>query len=190
MTILHIDTSARLQGSVSRDLTARIVEKLGGEVIRRDLSEPLPIVHEAWVAANFTPADKRSAEQLETLAVSDKLVEELEAADTVVIGLPIYNFGVPANLKAWVDMVARAGRTFKYGENGPLGLLEGKRAIIAVASGGTAAGSDIDFATPYLRHVLGFIGIHDVTVIAADQLGSGAEAKLASLAPQIDALAA
>jgi hypothetical protein len=106
-------------------------------------------------------------------------VAELKAADTLVIGLPIYNFGVPAALKAWVDQVARAGVTFKYSEYGPKGLLEGKRAIVAVASGGTEAGSDIDFATGYIRHVLGFIGITDVEFVTADRLMLDADGTMA-----------
>ena len=104
--------------------------------------------------------------------------------------MPIYNFGVPAALKAWVDQVARAGVTFKYTENGPQGLLEGKRAILVVASGGTAAGSDIDFASGYMQHVMGFIGITDVTVITADQMMMDTEAALAKATAQVDALAA
>ncbi len=190
MTILHIDSSARTEGSVSRDLSADIVAQLGGDVIRRDLTEALPQITETWVNANFTPADTRDAAQRDTLALSDALVAELEAADTVVIGLPVYNFGVPAALKAWIDLIARAGLTFKYTENGPVGLLEGKRAIIAVATGGTPVGSDIDFATGYLRHVLGFVGITEVDVIAADRvMAQGAEA-IANAKAEIAKLAA
>ncbi|WP_299370967.1 NAD(P)H-dependent oxidoreductase [uncultured Tateyamaria sp.] len=190
MTILHIDSSARTEGSVSRDLSADIVAQLGGDVIRRDLTEALPQITETWVNANFTPADARDAAQRDTLALSDALVVELEAADTVVIGLPVYNFGVPAALKAWIDLIARAGLTFKYTENGPVGLLEGKRAIIAVATGGTPVGSDIDFATGYLRHVLGFVGITEVDVIAADRvMAQGAEA-IANAKAEIAKLAA
>ena len=159
-------------------------------MIHRDLAQPLPLLTEDWVAANFTPANQRSDQQRAILELSDTLVAELEAADTIVIGAPIYNFGLPAALKAWVDLVARAGRTFRYTENGPLGLLEGKRAIIALASGGTKSGSEIDFATPYLKHVLGFLGIHDVTVIAADQLGKDSDTKLAAATSQIETLAA
>lgn len=177
MTILHIDSSARTQGSVTRDLSAQIVAQLGGDVIRRDLTNALPQITENWVNANFTPADQRDAVQRDTLALSDTLIEELKAADTIVIGAPVYNFGVPAALKAWVDLVARAGVTFKYSETGPVGLLEGKRAVIAIATGGTPVGSDIDFASGYLRHIMGFIGIHDVEVIAADRvMANGAEA--------------
>ena len=189
-TLLHIDSSARLSGSTSRELTARIVEKLGGEVIRRDLSTHLPLIDETWVNANFTPAEKRTEAQSAALSLSDTLIEEIRAADVLVIGVPIYNFGVPTTLKAWVDQVARAGVTFRYTENGPEGLLHGKRAILAVASGGTEAGSDIDFASRYMRHVLGFIGITDVQIVTADQMMVDADAAVAKATAQIDALAA
>lgn len=190
-TVLHIDSSARTEGSVTRDLSARIISRLdAGNVIRRDLAAPLPLLDGAWVGANFTPADQRSAEQKQLLALSDSLIEELKQADTIVIGTPIYNFSVPSTLKAWIDLVARVGVTFRYEETGPIGLLEGKRAIIAVASGGTQAGSDIDFATTYLRHVLGFIGITEVEIVAADALSIDAEGALAKAQTQIEALAA
>ncbi|UWQ75027.1 FMN-dependent NADH-azoreductase [Leisingera sp. M658] len=190
-TILHIDSSARTDGSVSRDLSAQITSRLGAShVIRRDLAAPLPLLDGAWIGANFTPADQRSDEQKQLLALSDSLVEELKQADTIVIGTPIYNFSVPSTLKAWIDLVARVGVTFRYEETGPVGLLEGKRAIIAVASGGTQAGSDIDFATTYLRHVLGFIGITEVEIVAADALMVNADSALAKAKTQIEALAA
>lgn len=189
-TVLHIDASARLTGSTSRVLSARIVEKLGGEVIRRDLTDAIPQIDETWVNANFTPADQRTTEQAETLALSDSLIAEIKAADVLVFGVPIYNFGVPAALKAWIDQIARAGVTFRYTENGPEGLLEGKRAVIAVASGGTPAGSDIDFATGYMRHIMGFIGIHDVELVTADRMMVDADAALSKANTQIDALAA
>ncbi|WP_192965273.1 FMN-dependent NADH-azoreductase [Phycobacter azelaicus] len=190
-TVLHIDSSARRTGSVSRDLTAQIVERLGAaEVIRRDLATPLPLLDETWINANFTPADQRSDEQTQLLAQSDALVEELKAADTLVIGAPIYNFSVPAGLKAWIDLVARVGLTFTYTDQGPVGLLEGKRAIIAVASGGTEAGSAIDFATGYLRHMLGFMGITEVEIVAADTLAIDEGAALAKAKAQIETLAA
>ncbi|MEX0304742.1 MAG: FMN-dependent NADH-azoreductase [Leisingera sp.] len=190
-TVLHIDSSARAEGSVSRDLSAQIVSRLdAANVIRRDLAVPLPLLDGPWVGANFTPADQRSDEQKQLLALSDSLVEELKQADTIVIGSPIYNFSVPSTLKAWIDLVARVGLTFQYTENGPIGLLEGKRAIIAVASGGTQAGSDIDFATTYLRHVLGFIGITNVEIVAADAMSIDADGALAKAKTQIEALAA
>jgi FMN-dependent NADH-azoreductase len=102
--------------------------------------------------------------------VKDTLVAELQHADNIVIGAPVYNFGVPSVLKAWIDQIVRAGLIFNYTENGPVGLLEGKRAIVAMASAGMPIGSEIDFASGYLRHILGFIGITDVQIIAADQL--------------------
>lgn len=190
-TILHIDASARHQGSVTRDLSARIVARHPeARIITRDLADtPLPQLTENWVNANFTPADSRTEAQREALALSDALVKELQDADTVVIGLPVYNFGIPAALKAWVDLVARAGVTFAYTAEGPEGLLKDKRAIIAMASGGTEAGSDIDFATPYIRHILGFIGITDVSVVAADQMALDAEASLKRAEAQIETLA-
>ncbi|OBY27836.1 FMN-dependent NADH-azoreductase [Leisingera sp. JC1] len=190
-TVLHLDSSARTEGSVTRDLSAQIVSRLGADtVIRRDLAAPLPLLDGAWIGANFTPADQRSEEDKQLLALSDALVEELKQADTIVIGAPIYNFSVPSTLKAWIDLVARVGVTFRYEETGPIGLLEGKRAIVAVASGGTQAGSDIDFATTYLRHVLGFIGITNVQIVAADAMSIDAEGALAKAKNQIEALAA
>ncbi|MGV6804830.1 MAG: FMN-dependent NADH-azoreductase [Ruegeria sp.] len=190
-TILHIDASARRAGSTTRDLSAQIVQHLAADrIIRRDLATPLPLLTEDWIGANFTPADQRDATQRDLLALSDELVSELQKADTVVIGLPIYNFSVPAAFKAWIDLVARAGLTFAYSENGPKGLLEGKRAILAIASGGTAVGSEIDFATGYARHVLGFIGITDVDVVAADQMALNPEAALSNAQKAVAELAA
>lgn len=190
-TVLHIDSSARLTGSVSRDLTAQVVERLGAkEIIRRDLAAPLPLLDEAWIGANFTPADQRTEAQKALLAQSDALIEELKSADTIVIGAPIYNFSVPATLKAWIDLVARVGVTFSYSEAGPEGLLKGKRAVVVITSGGTEAGSDIDYASRYLTHVLGFIGITEVDIVAADQQAIDASASLAKAQSAIAALAA
>ncbi len=135
----------------------------------RDLLDPIPHLDETWLNANVTPEDDRSAVQCQALAVSDTLIAEVKAADTLVIGLPVYNFGVPSALKAWIDQVCRAGLTFTYSENGPVGLLKDKRAIVFYVSGGTMMGSDIDFASGYLRHILGFIGITDVQMVTADQ---------------------
>ena len=166
-TILRIDASGRHDGSTSRQLTDKIVNRLGGAVRVHDLVERRPaFVDGATIGAYFTPPADRDAAQNALLQASDTVVDDLKAADIVVIGTPIYNFGVPASLKAWADQAARVGETFKYTPDGPQGLLKGKRAIIAVASGGTPVGSDIDFATPWLRFFLGFLGIDDVTVIA------------------------
>jgi FMN-dependent NADH-azoreductase len=190
-TVLHIDSSARTENSVTRSLSTEITARLAPDhVIRRDLSTPLPLLDEALIGAYHTAADQLTEAQKALLAESDALIAELKQADTIVIGTPIYNFSVPSTLKAWIDLVARAGITFKYTETGPVGLLTGKRAIIAVASGGTQAGSDIDFATTYLRHVLGFIGITDVELVAADQLAMDEAGSMARAKTAIKALAA
>ncbi len=189
--ILHIDASARINGSVSRDLSARIVARFeGAEVTRRDLNDTLPHIDETWVGATFTPADVRSDAQKEALALSDSLVEEVEAADIIVIGLPIYNFSVPASLKAWIDQITRAGRTFQYTEEGPQPLLSGKRAILAIASGGVPIDSPVDFATPLLRTALGFNGISEVEVVAAAGMNTDPEAAQKAADDAISALAA
>ena len=191
-TVLHIDSSPRLSGSISRDLTADIVARLtGAHIITRDLTDtPVPQITEDWIGASFTPADDRSDAQKDTLALSEELVEELIAADTIVIGVPMYNFSVPAALKAWIDHVARPGRTFNYTADGPVGLLQGKRAIIAMATGGVPHGSDVDFATPYLKFFLGFIGITDVTVVAADGANADEAAARAKATDAVNTLLA
>ena len=192
--ILHINASARTDGSISRSLSQAVIDTISSadtEIVTRDIGiSPLPLLTGAWVGANFTPDEARSIEQKETLALSDRLIAEIEAADTLVLGVPIYNFGVPAAFKAWIDLVARARKTFRYTENGPVGLLEGKQAYVVIASGGTASGSEIDFATPYVRHVLGFLGIHDVSFVAADQLMSTGDQKITAAKQSIRAFAA
>jgi len=191
-TLLRIDASARRTGSVSRELTDRIIARFtdAGEVtvLSRDLADGVPLIDEAWVGANFTAADARTSEQAEKLAFSDTLISELDAADVVVIGVPIYNFGIPAALKAWIDLVCRARETFRYTDSGPQGLLQGRRAYLIVVSGGTSVGSEIDHATGYLRFLLGFIGITDVELVAADKLMSD-PARTAAAEARIDALA-
>ncbi|MBB6427499.1 FMN-dependent NADH-azoreductase [Sphingopyxis sp. JAI128] len=173
--ILRIDASARNDGSTTRQLSAQLVDQLisqgyGANVVHRDLAlTPPALLTEGWVGANFTDEADRSDEQKALLAGSDELIAELEAADMIVIGVPVYNFAIPASLKAWIDLIARARRTFRYTETGPEGLLKGKKVYLVVASGGVPVGSDYDFATGYLRHVLGFVGLTDVTIIAADR---------------------
>ena len=191
MNILRIDGSARVEGSRSRGLVDRLLCALGSDrrVVRRDLAEPIPQIDAAWIAANATPEEERTAAHRQTLALSEALIGELEASDLIVIGLPVYNFGVPAPLKAWIDQVCRARRTFRYTAQGPEGLLEGKRAIVVYASGGTAMGSEIDFASAYLRHVLGFIGIRDITFVDVGRHLSDAKARPRAEA-EIDQLAA
>lgn len=187
-TVLRLDAGADRPGSVTRSLADEVVERLSGrgdiDVVHRDLTAGMPFVDGAWVGAAFAGGDAGA------LATSDELVGELEAADVVVISAPIYNFGVPAALKAWIDQVSRAGRTFRYTEDGPVGLLEGKRAVLVTASGGTEIEGPADFAVPYLRFVLGFLGITEVTVVAAEQQNlRGTEAVDAARASIDDALA-
>jgi FMN-dependent NADH-azoreductase len=172
LKILEVQASARGAGSISRDLTADLITALEdrhgkADIVRRDLALGLPFVDEAWVAANFTPEEERTSGHRQTLARSDDLVAELQAADVIVIGAPIYNFSVPAVLKAWIDMVARARLSFRYTESGVEGLLKNKKAYVVVPSGGVPIGSPMDFATPYLRHALGFVGITDIEFIGA-----------------------
>jgi FMN-dependent NADH-azoreductase len=174
MKVLRIDSSARRAASSSRGLSDDLLNALEDrygklDVMVRDVAEPVPHVDQEWIDANFTDEDQRSPAQRDKLALSDRLVDELRAADVLVIGVPIYNFGVPAALKAWVDLICRARMTFRYTENGPEGLLTGKKAYLIVASGGVGVDSAVDFATPYMRQALGFVGIEDVDVVAADQ---------------------
>ena len=183
LKVLEVSASARGAESASRALSRNLIDALDDRygnvrIVRRDLAAGIPFVDEAWVEANFTPDEARTGKHREALAFSDSLVAELKNADVLVISTPIYNFTIPASLKAWIDMVARARLTFRYTEDGPRGLLEGKKAYVVVASGGVPVGSPVDFATPYLRHALGFIGITDVEFIAADRLNSRADEAL------------
>lgn len=193
-TILQINASARHSGSVSRQLVAELVENLSTpnetRIIHRDVSAGIAVVNDDWVAANQTPKDERSEQQVSALTTSDLLIEEVRKADTLVIGVPIYNFGIPASLKAWIDQICRVGETFSYTENGPVGHLTGKRAFVVITSGGVGSGSELDFATNYMKHVLGFIGINDVEIIAADRLMFDGETKLATVRKTMEQLAA
>lgn len=180
LRVLRINSSARFEESTSRALTDNVIGALEArygtvDLTDRDLADGVPFVDEAWIGANFTAAEARSEEQQKKLAYSDELVAELQRADVVVIGVPIYNFSIPATLKAWIDMIARVGLTFRYTKDGPLGLLENKKVYLTITSGGVPIDSATDFATPYLRHVLQFIGIRDVVVVAADQISRRGE---------------
>ena len=184
--ILYITASIRSEAeSISRSLGQSIVDGLaagGGSVTTRDLAaNDLPYVSAERFAANLTAAADRTPEQAELAAIADTLIAELQAADAIVIASPVYNFGPPATLKAWADLVARAGTTFQYTANGPEGLLKGKKAYLAIASGGTPVGTDYDFMSRWLTFFLGFLGITDVTMIAADGImGAGGEEKIAA----------
>ena len=174
MRILRVDSSAKIENSESRRLTDRIIDglKTNGkslEVTVRDLNKSLPQVNTAWIEANNTASDDQTDEHKKTLELSNTLVGEIEAADTLIIGVALYNFSITASLKLWIDLVCRARKTFAYVDGSPKGLMTGKKAIICFASGGTPFESNIDFASGYLRHILGFIGITDVTFISADK---------------------
>ncbi len=190
MSILIVTSSASPAASTSTQLARDTAAKLGGEITHRDTTTGIPHIDSTWTGANFTPADERSAAQKDTLALSDELISEVQAADTLIIAAPMYNFSVPSTLRAWIDHICRAGITFQYSETGPKGLLSGKRAIIVVTTGGTPAQSEVDYVTPYLRQVLGFIGITDIEVIAADKLMADQDAAVAQARGAIDALAA
>ncbi|MEM9579164.1 MAG: NAD(P)H-dependent oxidoreductase [Pseudomonadota bacterium] len=171
-TLLRIDSSSTLQASTSRTLTDTLIDSLAPDstILRDVVADPLPLIDQPWIEARLIDAGSRSAEENARLALSDRLVNELRAADTIVISAPMYNFGIPAALKAYIDLIARPAETFTYTEAGPKGLITGKRAFFVVTSGGTPIGSDWDFASPYLQHFLGFIGITDVTVVTKDTL--------------------
>ncbi|GAC15768.1 FMN-dependent NADH-azoreductase [Aliiglaciecola lipolytica] len=189
--LLRIDASMRKTGSVSRQLADRLITKLADknnyEIKLRDLTESIPFVNESWINANFTDPAERSSEQRAILSYSDALVAELKSAEALVIATPIYNFGVPAALKAWIDMIARARETFQYTENGPVGLLEVKKAYVIVTSGGTQLGSEIDFVSSWLHHILGFVGIKDVQIIDGSGLMIDQEAALNRADEKIEA---
>ena len=187
MTILHIDSSPRFEASVSRQLSATIVERLTAEnpdatIIRRDVAaEPLPYVDQAMITAFYTPPDKLTDAQRASIALSDTITREIIAADAVVVGVPMWNFGVSAGLKAWFDLVARVGVTFSYGANGPEGKLGGRKAYFAIATGGTPVGGDWDHTSGHLETFFTFLGIDDTEIIAADQIqGPDGEAHVAA----------
>ena len=171
--ILRIDSSSSHGHSITRRLGDEVIRRLnqthpGTDVIERDLSSGIGFLSESWVQANMTNPVERTRAQQEILAGSDQLVRELNSADVILITAPIYNFSIPAALKAWIDMVCRARLTFRYTENGPEGLLKDRPVYLVMASGGVLFGSSADFASGYLRYILGFIGIHDVRLVYAE----------------------
>ncbi|MFK8011713.1 MAG: FMN-dependent NADH-azoreductase [Marinicellaceae bacterium] len=174
-TILHIDSSMRSTDSLSRQVGKLVSDKLLQEnpsltLNYRDVAQGLPLIDEEWIKANFTPEHKRDDKAIKTLEFSDKLVSELKQAKYIVIAAPTYNFNIPAYLKAWVDLIARARLTFRYTENGPVGLLKDKKAYLIIASGGVPIGSDADFVSQYLNRIMSFIGITDVKIIDASKV--------------------
>jgi len=192
MNILQINSSARRlqddQGSFSTRLANELTAGLraanpDATVTVRDFAvSPVPVLDEAALGALFTPAEARNADQAARVALNDQLIAELLAADVVVIGVPMINFNVSAQLKNWIDAIARAGVTFKYGEQGPIGLVTGKKVYVVSARGGIHRDQPTDQVVPYLRTVLGFLGMSDVEFIYAEGLGMGPEAEAQGLA--------
>jgi FMN-dependent NADH-azoreductase len=195
-TILQINSAARSQGAQSTLLSKELTDKLqqanpGARVVVRDLhSDALPHLDDSILGAFFTPADKRTPEQQAISARSEALIAELQAADVVVIGAPLYNFGISSQLKTYFDFIARNGITFKYGPNGPEGLVNGKKVYVVSARGGKYLGTPGESQTPYLKTYLGFLGMTDVTFIYAEGLNMGPEAAQAALAGAREAIAA
>ena len=182
MNILQINASARREAAnstrVADSITARLqATNPAASLTLRDLAvTPHPVLDEAALGALFTPAEKRSAEQAARVALDDALIAEVQAADAIVLGVPMYNFGVPVQLKNWIDAIARNGVTFRYTEQGPVGLLQGKTVYVALARGGAYRGTEADSQVPYLKTVLGFLGMKDVHFIYAEGLNMGPEA--------------
>lgn len=182
MNILQINASARREGANSTRVANSIVARLqsagpAANLQLRDLAiNPHPVLDEAALGALFTLAEKRTADQGTRVALDDALIAEVQAADVIVLGVPMYNFGVPAQLKNWIDAIVRNGVTFRYTEQGPEGLLKGKKVYVGLARGGRYRGSEADSQVPYLKTVLGFLGMTDVHFIYAEGLDMGPEA--------------
>lgn len=181
MNVLQINASAR-QGANSTRVADSLVARLQAanptaQIVVRDLAaNPHPILDEATLGALFTPADKRTPVQAARVALDDALIAEVQAADVIVLGVPMYNLGVPVQLKSWIDAIARAGVTFRYTEKGPEGLLKGKKVYVGLARGGRYRDTPFDTQVPYLKTVLGFLGMTDVHFVYAEGLNMGAEA--------------
>jgi len=174
LNVLMVNASGRQTDSVTRRFAKEMLDEFHNQYTQvnvqdRDVATAgLPFIDEQWINANFTPEGDRSDEDKASLTDSNALVKELQQSDVILIAAPIYNFTIPASLKAWFDLIARVGLTFEYTANGPVGMLHDKKAYLVLASGGTQIGSDIDFASSYLRHILSFIGIDDVSIISAE----------------------
>lgn len=196
MKILQVNSGIRGAESNSTKLADKITAKLQAlapeaSLEVRDLSSQ-PFLDAAALGALFTPAEKRTPEQAARVAVDDATIAQLFSADVLVLGVPLYNLSVPVQFKAWIDAVSRAGTTFRYTAEGPVGLVTGKKVFVALARGGLYAGTDFDTQTPYLRTVLGFLGMTDVTFVHAEGLNISPDVAATAWAgaqAEIDALA-
>jgi FMN-dependent NADH-azoreductase len=192
MNILQVNSSARAyangSGSISTRLANDLVQALqaahpGATHVLRDLThQPHPVLDEATLGALFTPAEARTPDQAARVALDDALIAEIQAADVVVLGVPMYNFGVSTQLKNWIDAISRARVTFQYTAQGPEGLLKGKTVYVVTTRGGVHRDQASDTVVPYLRNVLGFLGMTDVHIVYAEGLGLGAEAEARGIA--------
>jgi FMN-dependent NADH-azoreductase len=186
MNLLLVTSSLFGEASQSRQIAREFVETWqrdnpGTRVVERDLTaETMPHLSQATLGAVMTPADKRTPEQAELARFADSLIEEVEAADTIVLAAPMYNFTISTTLKAWIDHIARAGRTFRYTVNGPEGLLKGRKIYVVTGRGGVYSGESparaMDFQEPYLRGMLGFLGLTDVEFIHVEGLNISKDA--------------
>jgi FMN-dependent NADH-azoreductase len=192
--ILHVNASVNGENSNSRQIASKLIDRIvaadpSATVVNRDTNDDvISALTGETVGAFYTPEEDRSDAQKDVIAVSETMVAEVQAADILIIGAPMYNFSVPSTLKAWVDLIARVGVTFKYTENGPVGLLTGKKAYVVVATGGVPVNSPADFATPYLKQVLGFIGISDVEIIDASGFAVNAEEAMERAIANVEAI--
>lgn len=188
MKILKIHSSIQTEKSVSRKLVDQLVSRFTDDennVIQRDLAMGLPLLTQEMVNAFYTPEDARTDNQKEEIVLSNLLIKEIEDSEIIIMGIPIYNFSIPGSVKAYFDLTARVGVTFKYTDKGPVGLFENKKAYVVITSGGTPFMSDTDFASAYIKHFLGFLGIADVNFISADQLVKNSELQIENAKKQI-----
>ena len=192
MKIYQIDSSARKEGSISRSLAKKLINKIkkpDDEVIYRDLDDEMLFVSGLTESGMKIPEDKQTDGHKKMFQLSDKLVEELKDSDVIIISAPIYNFGPPATLKAWSDLAARVNTTFKYTPDGKrIGLLKDKKAYLVITSGGTKIGSEEDFLTPLLKLMLNFFGVMDIKIISADQMAIDYEKSIAKAEKEIEDL--
>ena len=193
MNILNINSSAKINGSRSRQRTKALTIKLAqlsdGNIINRDLTRGLQFITEAMIDRYYTPENELSAADKDILRPSDELVSELIESDIIVIGAPMYNFGIPGTLKSYLDQICRLGKTFATNPTGFEGLLKNKIAYIIITTGGTPIGGKDDFMTTYLTKVLDFVGISDVRFLIVDKFqAQEAEQQLLSVLDHIDSL--
>ena len=190
MKIYQIDSSARKEGSISKALAKKLLNKIkkhGDEIVYRDLDDEMIFISGLTESGMKIPENEKTERHKKMFELSDKLVLELKESDVIIISVPIYNFGPPATLKAWSDLVARVKETFKYNADGSrVGLLKDKQVYLVITSGGTKINSKEDFLTPWLIHVLNFFGIKKIDIIAADQMALDYEKSIKEAEDQIN----